>query len=522
MIEKLKKIKQEVEATAIETKQLPNSIYELLKQAAQQFSSQNAIRYFFEAKNFQQEASGTFQQLLEGVTQSANLIHGLGVQKDEAVAVILPRIPEAYLATLGAGIVANVHPIEASLPSDQIAALLQEANPKVLICSAPFPAMEIWDLLETIRPHLSNLKIILQVDMADYLGKLKRMGVRMSMRNQGKADKVPGQQLGDFNRSRKKMPDNKLNFDPNAKSDFGVFHSSGATMEPFSESISQKSFIQSAWGTAQYIKDQNLFLDLSPSLLGGITAGILASCFSGKPTITGAFLGESFAGLIGQSPKLINHFELDGAISTKTEQTNLNIFTPQFIGETGEIFGFSVNKSELIPLPFKNLEEHIDPLAQFNIPFSTIQQVIESHDSVKNALIIPQPDISGKWIPVAYIQINHNAQPDLRGIYNYAVANLDERITPPQGLRIIDQLPLTPMKTTRIYSLIRQEIENAVRRELEDLGINDDEMNFFSNYSHEKSWQGKIELPNLLSDSYTQISNHFKPFPITISVEDES
>ena len=204
MIEPLKKIKQAIESSKMENHNLPSSIYELLKQAAQQFPDQNAIRYFFEGKNYQQEASGTFQQLLEGVTQTANLIHGLGVQGGDAVAVILPRIPETYLAILGTGIVANVHPIEASLPSDQIAELLQKANPKVLICSAPFPAMEIWDLLEIIRPHLSNLTIILQVDMADYLSKLKRIGVRMSMRNQGKADKISGQQLGDFNRSRKK------------------------------------------------------------------------------------------------------------------------------------------------------------------------------------------------------------------------------------------------------------------------------------------------------------------------------
>ncbi|MCB0856191.1 MAG: AMP-binding protein, partial [Bacteroidetes bacterium] len=514
MIDQLRAIKKQIEAIPQNEHILPQSILEILKEANQRFSSKQVIRYFFEGKNYKNSIYITFQELFSQIIQTANLLNGLGVKSEDHIAVILPRIPEAPVAVLGSSMVGKVYCVEPSLPAHQIAELLKQADPKVLICPGPFPGLNIWEVLETVRPHLPNLEFILQTDLTDYLGKFKKMTVRMNLRNQGKAEKVAGQQLGDFNRSKEKMPGDSLNFTPESSEVFGVFHSSGQNAEVEFWEIELNDVIFSAWASAQYFQGETLFHDLSPTLPGAINTGVLASCFSGQMIVFGDFMGESYEEMAHHT---LNEKQIH--FSALISHQDSYAIKPLYEGDRPSLIGFEIKGEEiLLPYQYKN---YVQPESEYQIPFTLLRKIFCSHSSVNDAWIIPQPDIKGHWVPIAYLSLTPGTQPDLRAIYDFVVEKLTPEIPSPQGIRIVEKFQQTPLGTIQLYPLIQAEIQNAILREIKELGVEEKNIQIISTKSGIQSWKTEIIINSLLSDIYQKISDHFSsfPFPINLKIE---
>jgi hypothetical protein len=509
MIEQARAIKAQIETKSQAEYQLPASILELLEAGAKKFPSELAIRYFFEAKNIPKETHISFDALLSGIIQTANLLHGLGLTPSDSIAIILPRIPEASIALLGSSLVGKVYCVEPNLTADQINYLLKKVNPKVLICPTPFPNLNIWELMEEVRPNLPDLRFILQTDLTDYLGKFKKMTVRMSLRNQGKAEKVPGQQLGDFNRSKEKMPGDSLNFEYVPRKTLGFFHSSGQTSALEFKEIYQDEIIFAAWAYAQYFQGYSFFQDQSPTLPSALTTGILASCFSGAPTIFGGFMGESHEELRDLNSSMDKYYS---AHCISHQDGDL---TPLYEGNHPAVLGFQ-NDNEPILLPYQS-RDLITPETEYQIPFALIEDLFRSHPSVDEAWIVPQPDIKGHWVPIAYLSLPFGSQPDLKAIYDFVVEKLDAQITPPQGIRVIQNIPKTPLGTPRLYPLIQDEIRHAIIREMENIGIEKPNVEIISIKSGIQPWETTIALNSSLSESLDKISKHLSSFPLTIS-----
>ena len=97
-----------------------------VERARRRFPDREAI--LFEGKTL------TYAQLDESVSRVANCLAGLGVEKGERVALLLPNIPEfvfAYLGTQKLGAIAVS--LNSLLKSDEVRFILEDSEPKVVV-----------------------------------------------------------------------------------------------------------------------------------------------------------------------------------------------------------------------------------------------------------------------------------------------------------------------------------------------------------------------------------------------------
>ncbi|HCP55585.1 MAG TPA: acyl-CoA synthetase, partial [Pseudomonas sp.] len=86
-----------LEQTAVTDLALPNSTYELLQNAAATYGDKVALRFLPKATLDEQSINLSFRQLFAGVTQTANALHQLGVDKHSVVSMLLPNLPQTHL-----------------------------------------------------------------------------------------------------------------------------------------------------------------------------------------------------------------------------------------------------------------------------------------------------------------------------------------------------------------------------------------------------------------------------------------
>jgi fatty-acyl-CoA synthase len=105
----------------------------------------------------------SYRELVDKVTQAANMFHALGVGPDDVVSFLLPLIPEAFITLLGAEAAGIANPVNPLLEPHQIAEILEAARTRVLVALGPLPGTDIWQKVEKVRGGLKHLKAIVQV-----------------------------------------------------------------------------------------------------------------------------------------------------------------------------------------------------------------------------------------------------------------------------------------------------------------------------------------------------------------------
>lgn len=179
------------------------------------------------------------------IIQSANMLVALGITPENPVALFLPEIPDTQTALWASCIAGIGFPIHPGLSDEQTGNLLRETRASTLITLGPYPDMDIWDRVEEIRPYLPDLRTILQIDLVENLSRLKKFGTRFSLRTKGKAEKIPGQQLGDFHRTRQKFDSSALSFpQPQPEGPSLILHSAGTMAEIRLKSFSLQEFMK--------------------------------------------------------------------------------------------------------------------------------------------------------------------------------------------------------------------------------------------------------------------------------------
>lgn len=121
------------------------------------------VAYYWEGNDPEDCSSVTYQQLLDGVCQFANVLKSQGLKKEDTVALYMPMIPELVIAMLACARIGVIHSVVfAGFSSESLAERLKDAKCKVVIT-----ADGVWR-----GPKLINLKEI--VDHA--ISKAKELG----------------------------------------------------------------------------------------------------------------------------------------------------------------------------------------------------------------------------------------------------------------------------------------------------------------------------------------------------------
>jgi fatty-acyl-CoA synthase len=122
-----------------------------------------AIRYIADGDPESPPVLLRYRELQAHATQAANLFHSLGVEPGDAVLIVLPTVPQLYVAMLGAVAAGIACSVNWMLKGEQLAELVRSSNAKVLITLGPTPGYEIWENVQAIRSDIPPSVRILTV-----------------------------------------------------------------------------------------------------------------------------------------------------------------------------------------------------------------------------------------------------------------------------------------------------------------------------------------------------------------------
>ncbi|MCJ8273791.1 MAG: AMP-binding protein, partial [Psychrosphaera sp.] len=146
-----------------------DNTYAAIANSAKQRPEQTALSFFLTGDAHQKATNISYGELLKKITQTANMLDGLGLKEDDVVAYILPNLPETHYVIWGGEAKCRILAINPLLESSQIQSLLNSAKAKVLITMNPMPKMDLWHKVEQILPYLDTVQTVMGVDIAHYV-----------------------------------------------------------------------------------------------------------------------------------------------------------------------------------------------------------------------------------------------------------------------------------------------------------------------------------------------------------------
>lgn len=144
----------------------PQSTYELIRNSAHAFGDKTALTFLPSAEPGAPAVRWSYAQLLARVHQTANALHRLGLQANEAVAVLLPGCLEYHLALWGGAAAGIVQPLNPLLSDEKIASLMNAAQARVLIAwgdEASEGEAGMWAKAQRMRGQVPTLHTVLRV-----------------------------------------------------------------------------------------------------------------------------------------------------------------------------------------------------------------------------------------------------------------------------------------------------------------------------------------------------------------------
>lgn len=140
----------DIEAVPLSDRGLPSSTYAALTRAAQMWPDRIAVRVLPDGQGWEDAVGRTFGQLLSDVNRAANLLHDLGIQRNDAVALIAPNCDELITATLAAQVAGIAAPINGALSPEHVSELVRRSGARVLITADAQLDTSAWAVAERL------------------------------------------------------------------------------------------------------------------------------------------------------------------------------------------------------------------------------------------------------------------------------------------------------------------------------------------------------------------------------------
>lgn len=148
------------------TEQFPyTDSYNLIMASAKRFSDAPALEFLLQGLPEEPAQTTSFAELGAQVTRTANLLHKLGVQDQDAVSIILPILPQTHFAIWGAQAAGISNPINPMLEAEHIAEIITAANAKVVICLARSEHSDINEKVRAAVSECSGVSTLLEVNI---------------------------------------------------------------------------------------------------------------------------------------------------------------------------------------------------------------------------------------------------------------------------------------------------------------------------------------------------------------------
>ena len=139
------------------------STYDLIRASAQAHAEQPALTFLHTGQPGGKSTTWTYRDLLQGIHQTANLLHQLGVGPEDAVGVLLPGGLAYHLALWGGEAAGIVQPLNPLLSDEKLLSLLQASQAKVLIAHGAEDDSQLRAKALRLQSQLPGLKTVLLV-----------------------------------------------------------------------------------------------------------------------------------------------------------------------------------------------------------------------------------------------------------------------------------------------------------------------------------------------------------------------
>jgi fatty-acyl-CoA synthase len=140
------------------------STYALIRASAQVHADKPALSFLHTGQPGGKSTTWTYRSLLQGIHQTANLLHQLGVGPQDAVGVLLPGGLAYHLALWGGEAAGIVQPLNPLLSDEKLLSLLRASNAKVLIAHGAEDDSQLRAKALRLQNQLPSLKTVLLVN----------------------------------------------------------------------------------------------------------------------------------------------------------------------------------------------------------------------------------------------------------------------------------------------------------------------------------------------------------------------
>jgi len=152
-----------IEATPLSEVMPWTSTYDLIRASAQVHAEQPALTFLHTGQPGGASTTWTYRSLLQGIHQTANLLHQLGVGPQDAVGVLLPGGLAYHLALWGGEAAGIVQPLNPLLSEEKLLSLLRASQAKVLIAHGVEDDSQMRAKALRLQSQLPSLKTVLLV-----------------------------------------------------------------------------------------------------------------------------------------------------------------------------------------------------------------------------------------------------------------------------------------------------------------------------------------------------------------------
>lgn len=302
---------------AWETRDVPKTLYQMLRQTKDKHGSNNAVSFQLQSGPKDKAETLSWNDLFARSCQAANLFRSLGIGETDVVALVLPNCTETVVATLGGAIAGIVNPINPLLEPEQIAAILRETNAKVVVTLKAFPKTDIAQKTYEAVRHAPCVNTVLEIDLNRYLTFPKNLIVpliRPKVSGNHHADTL------DFNKELGRQPSDLQFADSTDDRVAAYFHTGGTTGMPKVAQHRYSGIVYNGWlgGTLLYTPEDNVICPLPLFHVFACHVILMACIYSGAHVIFPTPAGYRGDGVFDNFWKLIERWKVTFIITVPT------------------------------------------------------------------------------------------------------------------------------------------------------------------------------------------------------------
>ena len=301
-----------------EDRDLPKTIYGFLSRTAVAHPNRPAISFQLLSGARDHATTLTWQELLDRVTETANLFRKLGIGPDDTVAYLLPNSIETPVVLLAGATAGIVNPINPLLDATQIAGILRETRAKVLVTLKAFPKTDVAQKAAEAVALAPDVTHIVQIDLNRHLRGPKRLIVPL-IRPKVKARH--NAKVLDFEAATSAEKHTRLDFEDVQQDRIAAyFHTGGTTGTPKVAQHSYRGMIYNGWLGGTLLFDETDVL-MCPLPMFHVFAAypVLMSCIaSGAHVVMPTPAGYRGEGVFDNFWKLIERWQATFLITVPT------------------------------------------------------------------------------------------------------------------------------------------------------------------------------------------------------------